>query len=336
MRVTHQMLSRNYIKRMNTNLNNLTHSNEKLSSQRKFNKGYENVSDAGKALRLRKLTVDNTRYQTTIRDVKGRAEAAEDNIRTVNSLMIRTEELVVQGLNGTMSESDRDKIAIELEKMQEEVLQVMNNTYNGNHIFAAAGSDAPGKAPFAVVGGQLTYNGTPVDEMAKVNGVITHGGNEIQFNTPNYVDIGFGYKDKNGYVDPDTAFKDTYSGVECFGYGKNEDDIPINAWSLLGDMVNSLRGGNLDRLGQDLDAISGSMEFMLTSITEIGARTVTLDNTAARLENEYENLADALKNVESIDVAEEIIYNKDYEMSWLITLQLGSKILPQTIFDFIR
>ena len=336
MRVTHQMLSRNYIQRMNTNLTNLTKSNEKLSSQRKFNKGYENVSDAGKALRLRKLTVDNERYQTTIRDVKGRAEAAEDSIRTVNGLMIRSEELVVQGLNGTMSESDRDKIAVELEKMQEEILQVMNNTYSNSHLFSAAGSDGAKKVPFTVVGGQLTYNGTPVDDMEKVGGAITYNGSEIKYNTPNYVDIGFGYKDKNGSVDPDTAFKDTYSGVECFGYGTNSSGVPMNAWSLLGDMVSSLRGGNLERLNDDLAAISGSMDFMLTSITEIGARGVLLDNTAARLESEYESLAEALNKVEGIDVAEEIIYNKNFEMSWMVTLQLGSKILPQTLFDFIR
>ena len=336
MRVTHQMLSRNYIQRMNTNLTNLTKSNEKLSSQRKFNKGYENVSDAGKALRLRKLTVDNERYQTTIRDVKGRAEAAEDSIRTVNGLMIRSEELVVQGLNGTMSESDRDKIAVELEKMQEEILQVMNNTYSNSHLFSAAGSDGAKKVPFTVVGGQLTYNGTPVDDMEKVGGVITYNGDEIKFNTPNYVDIGFGYKDKNGNVDPDTAFKDTYSGVESFGYGRNENGVPVNAWSLFGDMAKNLSTNNMEGLRKDLEALPGSMDFLLTSITEIGARGGLLNDTAARLENEYTNLVDIQNKVEFVDVSEEIMYNKTYEMGWMVTLQLGNRILPQSLFDFMR
>ncbi len=340
MRISHQMLSRNYLKRMNTNLSNLTQSNERMSSQRAYNKSYENVSDAGKALKIRKLIADDERHLTTIRDAQGRASAAEDALRTVDSLMIRAKDRLVEGMNGTMSQDDRDKIAAELERARDEVFQIMNTSFADKPLFAASGN-ANGSPPFSVdASGALLYNGSPVDDLVAhptTGKPVNPDLSAIPYNTDNYVDIGFGLSlTSAGKVDPNTAFKDTYSGIENFGFGVNDDGVPLNAYSLFDRMVQDLRSGNMEGMGNDLNAISDSMEFLLTSITEIGARGVTLEDTAARLENEYINLAEIQNKLEGIDLSREAIFNKDYEMSWMVTLQLGSKILPQTIFDFIR
>ncbi len=342
MRITQQMLTRNYLSRMNTNLSNLTKSNEKLSSGRSFNKAWENVPDAGKSLKIRQLIVDNERYQVTIRDAEGRAAAAEDNVRNVNALMIRAKESLVAGLNGTMSPSDREKIATELDKAKEEIMQVMNGQFSNKYLFSASGN-VGGEAPFAVDDiGNLTYNGTVVDTMVKNNGdpsILNADGtySVIPWNADNYVDIGAGYLlNSEGKVDPNTGYKDTYSGVESFGYGVNSDGVPLNAWSLFDRMVTDLNNNDMESLGKALNGIEDSMEFMLTSITDIGARGVTLEDTATRLEEEYVNLVETQSKLEGVDVANEIIHNKEDENSWLVTLQLGSKILPQTIFDFLR
>lgn len=342
MRITHQMLSRDYLKRMNTNLTQLTGSNEKLTSGRKFNKAHENVTDAGKALRTRKLATDNERYQTAIRDATGRAAAAENSLRTMNTLLIKVEDRVVEGLNGTMSASDRERIATEIEKVQEEMLQIMNSQFSGAYVFGAAGNK-DGSPPFSVAeDGGLVYNGTEVKDIVKDPDTglpSTFDGTDytpIKYNAKNYVDIGFGYRQKDGKVDANTGFLDTYSGVESFGYGYNDDGVPLNVFELLGDMVTNLNANNTDGLGKDLDAIAGTMDYMLSTITEIGARSVTLEDTMASLESEYLTLIEELNSLEGLDLSEEIIFNKDHEMSWMVTLQLGSKILPQTIFDFIR
>lgn len=350
MRITHQMLSRNYLKRMNTNLRSLTNSNEKLSSQRAFNKGYENVSDAGKALKMRKMLADNERYQTAVRDAEGRASAAEDSLMTVSGLLNKIQDRVTEGLNGTVNAGDRQKIAIEIEKLQDEVFQMMNMTFAGKHVFAAAGN-ADGSAPFTKdTNGDLIFNGTKVDDMVasaatgrpQVWDAASSSYVDIPYNETNYIDIGFGYKiipdgePGAGRVNPNTAFKDTYSGAESFGFGVNADGVPLNAYSLLGDIAKNLRANDEDALRKNLGAIGGTMDAMLTSITEIGARATTLEDTMANLENEYINLAEAQNELEGIDLSKEIIFNKDYEMSWLVTLQLGSRILPQTIFDFLR
>ncbi|MDL2293610.1 hypothetical protein LJC60_03155 [Ruminococcaceae bacterium OttesenSCG-928-D13] len=344
MRITHNMLTRTYLKRMDTSLNNLTKSNDKMTSGRAFNKSYENVPDAGRALKIRKLIADDERQLTTIRDAEGRATAAEDGLRAVNSLLIRAEDLVVEGLNGTMSESDRKKIGTEIEKMRDEVYQIMNNKFSDKFLYNAAGN-ADGSAPFSKdASGNLLYNGYEVDAMKKnvVTGSVQYnngsGYEDIAWNTKNFVDIGYGY-DIDGTtsrVDANTAFLDSFSGVECFGVGKNKDGVPINAYSLLDSMLTNLSTNNMDGLEMDLNAIADSMEYLLTSITEVGARVTTLEDTGGRLEAELINLQETQNDLESLDIAHEIIYNKTFEQSWMVTLQMGSKILPTSLFDFLR
>lgn len=348
MRITNQMLSRNYLSRMNSNLRNLTSSNEKMASGRKFNNGYENVRDAGKALNIRTLIAGNERYQTTIRDVSGRAAAAEDGIRGTIEILRRSKDRVIEALNGTMAPEDREKIATELSRMQDEVFQIMNSQFSGKFLYAAAGNKE-GTAPFTQAdNGRLVYNGTMVDSMFKnyetgnpqhyvpdVNGVLVP--QDIPFNKKNFVDIGAGFRIlPDGNVDPNTAHLDTYSGVECFGYGVNEDGVPNNVYSLLGRMVDTLNNNDMTGLEKTLNAVDDSLEFLLTTVTEVGTRATILDDASARLGNEYENLLSTQNKLEFIDLSQEIIHNKNYEMSWMVTLQLGSKILPQSIFDFIR
>lgn len=347
MRITQRMMTRNYLNRLNTNLGQLNKSNDKLSGQRKFGKAAESVADAGKALTMRKLVVDNERYLNTIRDSQGRSGAAEDALRNANSLLTRVEDRVVEGLNGTMSPDDREKIATEIEKIQEEVFQIMNTKFSDKFVFSAAGGPK-GEAPFSKdPAGKLLYHGTYVDTMFKSpdtgkpnyyaedeNGDMVP--TEIPYNKDNYVDIGAGYQVAGNQVDPNTAFKDTYSGVESFGYGKSEDNIPQNLYSLLGNMTNNLRNNDMSGLGKSLDAIGGTMNAMLTSITEIGARNTTLEDASGRIEGELVNLYEIQNDLEGVDLSEEIMYNKQFEMSWMVTLQMGSKVLPTSIFDFMR
>lgn len=346
MRITHQMISRNYLGRMETNLGNFAKSTDKMSSNRNFMKSWENVSDAAKALRIRKMIADNDRQLTTVRDAEGRAAVAEEALRGVNELLIRAEDRVVEGLNGTMSPEDRQKIATELSKMQEEVFQIMNTNFGGKYVFAAAGN-ADGSAPFTRADdGELFYQGYAVDGLVKnpangnvamYDGAQTPPYQDIKWNADNYVDIGYGFRlGANGRVDPNTAFKDTYSGASSFGFGFNADGTPLNAYSLLGSMVKNLNNNDVESLGDDLDAIKNSMEYLLTSITEVGTRTRTLEDTGARLEEELVNLYDRTNELEYVDLSREIINNKSFETSWQVTLQMGSRLIPPSIFDFIR
>ena len=48
------------------------------------------------------------------------------------------------------------------------------------------------------------------------------------------------------------------------------------------------------------------------------------------------NLKERQKDLEAVDLAGESINNKAYEAAWMVTLQLGSSLIPPSIFDFMK
>ncbi|MEG1630640.1 MAG: hypothetical protein RSA45_00410 [Hydrogenoanaerobacterium sp.] len=349
MRVTHNMLTRNYLKNLNNNMTNLSKSNERMTSQRKFNTASENVADASRALRVRVQLTNNEVYKSNVRDAKGKFTMIEDSMQSINKITQNVAALTVQGLNGTMAPEEKEKIAREIETLQDQILQVSNSRFGDKYIFGAAGNK-DGSAPYTLGGAdgkQLMYNGTIVDDMVKGTGVNTGkvmvadatapgGFKEIPYNSKNYLDIGLGFTVKNGYVDPRTALEYSVSGVESLGFGKTENGSPNNLYGILGSIAQNLRDGNSTELGQNLKSMNEQSDQLLMHLSTIGTRTAYIEQIDERLGNSTFSLQKIQNDLEAVPIQEESIYNKDYEMSWMVTLQMGAKILPTSIFDFLR
>lgn len=345
MRITHNMLTRNYLSSVNNNLKNLSGSNDRLTTQRSFNKASENVAGADKALRVRRLLIDNETAVSTMKDLDATYEAAEDSMRAINDIVGNVTDDLMRGLNGTMDPGDREKLAVEIESLQEHVLLTMNAKFSDKYVFAASGN-ANGAPPFSVGANGLEYNGTVVDTMledADGNPTLPPpavAGTPIPYNKRNYVDIGLGITmvgtGQDAEVDPRTAVPGSFSGVETFGFGLDANGAPRNAYSLLGKIAGDLRGGNTDTLSQDLTAVKAMQSALLVQVTDAGNMVKFNEKTSARFENEILNLQKLQNDVEAVPLEKEMMNNKDFEMSWMITLQLGSKILPQSIFNFLN
>jgi flagellin-like hook-associated protein FlgL len=78
------------------------------------------------------------------------------------------------------------------------------------------------------------------------------------------------------------------------------------------------------------------MGKVMLHVADIGSRTKYISQIKERIDNEIFNLQEKQNNIESIDIEYEVINNKSFEMAWMVNLQLGSKIIPPSIFDFIR
>lgn len=342
MRITQGMMNRRYLGFMNNNLSNLTSSNEKMASQRSFSKSWENSSAANRALRVRALMRDNERALANIEEVQGRYQSAEDNMRAINNILDNVQSKTMLAANGTVPESERELIAKEISNLQNQILQVSNTKYGTKYVYGAS-SNKTGAAPFSVdANGKLLFNGNtvPVDDMiADANHKpTTDGTTPILYNTTSYIDIGTGFKydAAAGAIDPNTALPSTFSGVEIFGFGKSDDGWPNNLYSLLGELSDTILSGDPEKIMQGVEHLQDRQSGLLMQITDLGNNTALLESTSERLTNDNLNLATVQQSIEGIDYSEEIMYNKTHEMAWMVTLQLGSKVLPATLFDFMR
>lgn len=338
MRITNNMLTRSYLRNMNNNMSNLAKSNQKMASQRKFTKTSEDVMSASRALRVREKLSTNDRNLETISEAKGRIAAIEDNMRDINGLLQTVNERTIQGMNGTMAQEEKDKIANEIKNIQNQIFQLSNSEYNGKYLFGAAGGPTDGAPPFAMIpGGGISYNGADVSTLDRQpDGTYTDNGNAFPYNGENYIDIGLGFKvDATGKLDINTALKSSVSGIDVFGSGET-NGMPNNIFNLLGKITDDLQNSNLTELGRDLDQVKVVSDNLLNGIADMGNRSTFIEQAEARIENEKLNNQTIQNGLEAVPLQEEAINNKDFEMSWMVTLQLGSKILPTSIFDFLR
>ena len=347
-RITSNSMVRTYLGNMRTNLGGLSRSNEKLSTQRAFNRASENINDAARALRVRKLMSDNERYNDSASSLAKKLDTADSALRAMSDLYNDITHLVMQGSTDTVNQLDRDVIANQIDKLRDEALSIANTKFGNEYVFAAAGN-ADGSVPFKVNDqGKLCFNGneTPIDQMVKdANGkvAINNGDGtttEIMYNGTNYVDVGLGLTATCNQCavrfDEKTVLRSSYSGVEMFGYGTDQNGRPVNFYGLFNEISKHMRDGNSAEMITDLESLSFSNDHMLMSLSEIGGDSNFLSDITDQLLEDEVSLKEMQNDIESIDIAEEIMYNAQYEMAWTVTLQIGSSLLPQSIFDFLR
>ncbi len=346
-RITNNIITRNYLKGMRSNLGHLSGSNQKLTTQRAFNRPSENVADAARALRLRKMLDDNARSVAGADTLTNRLETADSSLRAMSDIYERMNDLVLHGMNESMSDQDREILATEVNNLRDQALSIANAKYGNQYLFCSAGN-ATGAPPFAVGSdGQLYYNGstTPIDQLvtdSSGRAAVDNGDGtttEVDYNGTNYLDIGLGLSVTGSgasfSLDTRTAVQSSLSGLDILGYGVDQNGVPQNFFGLFGSIADHLSSGSVAALGQDLSALSSSHDHLLIALSDIGNRTTFVDNVATQLENDRISLQQLQSGIEGIDLAEEIMHNKEFEMAWTVTLQLGSNILPKTIFDFL-
>jgi len=350
MRITQQMMTRSYKNRMSKNFSNLAKSNDRMSSQMKYSRVSDNTADVSRAFEIREQLYRNEQYSTNIRNAEGELSSVESNLRTISGFISNIKDRLLQANTDTMPASERALIAKELQGLQENVLQISNAHYGEKYLFAGSGT---GKAPFSkdAATGKLMYNGYSVDDLVTnpstgkpaiydATKPVDEQYTDIDYNKDIYLDIGLGMvvngDGVNAQIDTKSAIKLSTSGLEAFGYGTNSDGMPNNIYSALDKMITDITNGNMREMDKDVAHLETLQDNLLMSITDVGTRCTFLDETANRMENDSIILKTAQNKLEGVDLAGESIDNKSYEMSWMVTLQLGSKIIPPSLFDFLR
>lgn len=165
-----------------------------------------------------------------------------------------------------------------------------------------------------------------------------------------FADIGLGLKIANDQMaDPRTAYQVSFSGLTIMGnagtdnpnlnpiIGANGTEVSGNLYDLLGQIQNALTP-ELDKAGLDdmftqLVALTDQVGMVRT---DLGNRMEYLELTQTRLDDDITNMTSLETDLISSDPAEEAMKMKECEYVWLALMQLGSKVLPQSLLDFMR
>ncbi|MBD5082181.1 MAG: hypothetical protein HDT44_10530 [Ruminococcaceae bacterium] len=216
MRVSNQAVSRNYLRRLETNYSNKFNSERKIAGFRQYDEASEMPAQAATAMRVRKAIANLNTYQENLKTADNIYSNAESSVTAISEIIQLTYEKCIEAANGTSSDvhthspDQMEMIAVNVEAYADEIARLMNLSVADRKIFGGVNND---EKAFSIENGRVIYNGVDVDTYNDPtmfpNSVVS------------YCDIGLGMTlDQNGRVDEQSALPITFNGVEVIGCGK--------------------------------------------------------------------------------------------------------------------
>lgn len=216
MRVSNQTVTRNYLRRLETNYSNKFNSERKIAGFRQYDEASEMPAQAATAMRVRKAIANLNTYQENLKTADNIYSNAESSVTAISDIIQLTYEKCIEAANGTKSDvhthapDQMEMIAVNVEAYADEIARLMNLSVADRKIFGGVNND---EKAFSIEDGRVIYNGVDVDTYNDPalfpNSVVS------------YCDIGLGMTlDKNGRIDEQSALPITFNGVEVIGCGK--------------------------------------------------------------------------------------------------------------------
>ncbi|MFC0477861.1 flagellar hook-associated protein FlgL [Robertmurraya beringensis] len=260
MRVTQGMLASNSIRNLSNSYTQMGKYQDQLATGKKITKPSDDPVVAMKGMYYRSNLTEVEQYKRNLSESYLWMENSEAGIEQVNEALQRVRELTVQGSNGTLSESDKEAIAREVEQIKKDIMTVANTQIAGRYIF----------------------NGTNTS-----NPPVADGGNgalQANLNTNNYlVEVSRGVSLKAN-INPDNIFNqelfDTLQGIQETLEGIGTGDLNI----LLGTLDKRLDILSAER--SELGARYNRLEMVEARIDqqEVIATRILSDNEDADVE----------------------------------------------------
>lgn len=340
MRVADRSTVRNYLSYLNNARNDYAETTDRIATGKRFTQISDDVSAGARVLETRNNKYKVEKQKDNITSIREELDAAESNMNTINDILKRvSSELIVKALNGTNDQATLDVYANEVAALKEELLQLANSKYGDKFLFGGTNAVS---SPFTVdeTTGRLKYNGVDVDSIQKdADGYFyedaTGARVEIPMDDDVYLDIGLGIKMAGTAVDPSTGYKISYSGLDIVGFGKDQDGNSNNLYNALNDIEKALRDGDREKLGELNNKLMDQKKEFMANLTDLGAKTQFLETMETRLTNTIDDYTQRINNLMGVVPGEEetTLMMNDYALK--AVLQLGSKILPTSLMDYI-
>ncbi len=260
MRVTQGMLASNSLRNLSNSYTQMGKYQDQLSTGKKITKPSDDPVVAMKGMYYRSNLSEVEQYKRNLSESYLWMENSEAGVEHVNEALQRVRELTVQGANGTLSDSDKEAVAREIEQIKKDIMTVANTQVAGRYIFNGTNTSNP---PVADGG-----DGAP----------------QADLNTNSYlVEVSRGVSLKAN-INPDNVFSqelfDTLQGIQETLDGKGAGDLN----TLLGTLDKRLDILSAER--SELGARYNRLEMVEARIDqqEVIATRILSDNEDADIE----------------------------------------------------
>lgn len=306
MRITNNMLSSQLILNLNRNAQQMNNTQTQLATGRKINKPSDDPVGITYSLRYRAELSSNEQYQKNVDSAVSWLDFNDTVMDQAGSVVQRVRELTVQAATGTNPQSALDSINEEVKQLKAQLIDISNSTLNGKYVFNGE-----------------TYDVKPYDFPTNTDG---------SFDTTSAASVVTDSGKINFIVGESIQLPINVTGNEVFGNSTEADNLFV----IFNTISQALASGDQKELSNQLTNIDTRTNKMLAIRAEIGAKTNRVELMQGRLSDLEVNLTDLQAKVEDADYAELSIKSKIQENIYNASLSTGSKIISQSLVDFLR
>ncbi|MDO0821827.1 flagellar hook-associated protein FlgL [Desulfosporosinus nitroreducens] len=302
MRITNNMMTYNFLSSLNKSLEKANKIQMQLADGKALHAPSDDPIKVVRSLRFSTSMELNNQYTQNAQDAISWMDTTDDNMQDLSKIMINIKEQVIQASNGTNPTEAVQSIGRTVDNMINQMINIGNSQIGGRYIFAGQNDRTP---PFTRIGDTITYNG----DNEKISMPI-HPGEA----TPSQDSVNL-------------------TGTDVFGPGLK----------ILNDLIeikNHLSSGTpadqqwLSDTG--LALIEADTDKMLLSHTTLGSRMSIYEMAKNMLESSNTIIEGDQASNDSVDVARGIVDYKNAENVYKSALQIGARIMPMSLVDFLR
>ncbi|GAB3789504.1 flagellar hook-associated protein FlgL [Dyella agri] len=138
-----------------------------VSSGQRINLASDDPSGAAQVVSLNHILASTAQYSSNINDANARLSTESNTLSSFNSLLDQARSMAVQGINGSLSASDRQDMATQLTQIRAQLVQLANTTdASGDALFAGTSTTS---TPFTLNSdGSVSYAGNSDNQMTTI------------------------------------------------------------------------------------------------------------------------------------------------------------------------
>lgn len=304
MRVTNQMMANASLANLNRLRQQQATLNEQISSGQRITRPSEDPNAGAEVMRIQNRTNVMTQWEAALNDTKKWVRTTEARLTDITNLINTAKEMALQGANGTLSDTTRKGMAPGADQLLQDVLAALNEQEPDGALFGGFVTD---KAPFAI---DLT------------TGVVTYSGDAGNMQR----DVGPGVSmtanlHGNRFLDPTST-----------GWSTDPNNMLTTLWEL----AQGLKAGDANMVAATMGRLDKAHETVVSLRAEIGARDMRIEQLEQRMADTKVQLEDLLGQAQGVDPVKSIMDLNNAEVTYRAALQVGGRVLPQTLADFLR
>ena len=343
-RITNSMMTSKFLSNMKRNLNNMSTLQNQLASGKEILRTSQNPFIATRNKQLSNQLSENEQYNANIKDTSNWCDTTDTALAQAGNVMARIKELMVKAGNGSYSEDEISTIKNEVVEKSKELAQIMNTTFDGAYIFGGTKGttkpvtvDADGKRAYADPEGNGFGNASFTGTATSLTGTdLTNVQNQLETHLKTEISQGVVVEYNKTATDifEFTDSKLTPNNVNVM----DEISSLIKNLGVLSDK-NALDADQSAALsyvnGDGLSRMDSIIQNLLSNRAQVGTMQNRMESAMETNEDQNYNMTDILSSSEDIDFTEKTMEYAVMQTVYTAALQTSSKVLTNTIMDYI-